>query len=210
MRRVSGKILIGYYSKSVFLTYLGVVSGLIGMYFAFNHKIAYALICLVISGICDAFDGRVARKCKRSSEEKSFGIQIDSLADMVSFVFLPITIFYGLGFSMWYNIVCFVIFTLGAVIRLGYFNVIAEEGFKDKAVSYYSGLPVTTSAIVFPFVYVVSNFVSLEVFQIIYSILIFLVGVLFVLNIKIKKPTQGVIYSFVICGLLLSVLLFCI
>ena len=101
------KMIIGYYSKSVFITYLGVISGTIGMYFAFNHKITYALICLIVSGVCDAFDGKVARKCKRTSNEKYFGIQIDSLADMVSFIFLPIVIFYGLGYTSWYNIAIF-------------------------------------------------------------------------------------------------------
>ena len=164
------KMIIGYYSKSVFLTYLGVISATIGMFLAFNHKITYALICLVISGICDAFDGKVARKSKRSNEEKSFGIQIDSLADMVSFVFLPITIFYGLGYTSWYNVVIFAMFTLGGVIRLGYFNVIADEKGKDGPVKYYSGLPVTASAIIFPVVYIAKHFITTSEFAIIYTL----------------------------------------
>ena len=35
------KMIIGYYSKSVFITYLGVISATIGMFLAFNHKITY-------------------------------------------------------------------------------------------------------------------------------------------------------------------------
>lgn len=204
------KMIIGYYSKSVFITYLGVISGTIGMFLAFNHKITYALICLVISGICDAFDGKVARKCKRSNEEKSFGIQIDSLADMVSFVFLPITIFYGLGYTSWYNVIIFAMFTLGGVIRLGYFNVIADEKGKDGPVKYYSGLPVTSSAIIFPLVYILSHFTGNSEFMMIYTLTMAFTAVLYVLNFKLKKPNPSVIYFFVIGGAVLSLVLYCL
>lgn len=203
------KMLIGYYSKSVFITYLGVISGTIGMYFAFNHKITYALICLIISGICDAFDGKVARKCKRTNNEKSFGIQIDSLADMVSFIFLPVTIFYGLGYTAWYNVMIFALFTLGGVIRLGYFNVIADEH-KEGPVTYYSGLPVTASAIAFPLVYLCSNFLTTPEFKILYTLLMLFIALLYVLNFKLKKPDKKVIYIFVVGGALLSALLYII
>lgn len=202
------KMLIGYYSKSVFITYLGVISGTIGMYFAFNHKITYALICLMVSGICDAFDGKVARKCKRTNNEKNFGIQIDSLADMVSFIFLPITIFYGLGLTHWYNIIIFALFTLGGVIRLGYFNVVAEETAKDTPIKYYSGLPVTASAIIFPLVYITKHLIAKPEFLIIYTLTMLFISILYVLNFKIKKPTSGVIYFFVFGGISLSILLY--
>lgn len=201
-------LIIGYYSKSVFITYLGVISGTIGMFLAFNHKITYALICLVISGICDAFDGKVARKCKRTNNEKSFGIQIDSLADMVSFVFLPITIFYGLGYTNWYNVIIFAMFTLGGVIRLGYFNVVADEKGKDGPVKYYSGLPVTASAIIFPVVYIAKHLTAGPEFAIIYTLTMLFVSILYVLNFKLRKPTSGVIYFLVCGGVLLSVVLY--
>ena len=184
------KMIIGYYSKSVFITYLGVISGTLGMYFALNSLTTYALICLVISGICDGFDGKVARKCKRSNNEKSFGIQIDSLADMVSFVFLPITIFYGLGLSEWYNVIIFALFTLGGVIRLGYFNVIADEKGKDGPVKYYSGLPVTTTAIIFPVIFIFSHFTTTAEFAIIYTLTMLFTAILYVLNFKLKKPNK--------------------
>ncbi len=45
------KMIIGYYSKSVFITYIGVISGTIGMFLALSGKISFALMCLVFSGI---------------------------------------------------------------------------------------------------------------------------------------------------------------
>ena len=202
------KMIIGYYSKSVFITYLGVISGTIGMFLALNHKIAYALICLVISGICDAFDGKVARRCKRTSNEKFFGIQIDSLADMVSFIFLPIIIFYGLGYNAWYNIIIFALFTLGGVIRLGYFNVIAEEKAVNSPVKYYSGLPVTATAIIFPLVYILSMFITPVEFKMVYTLTMAFVAALFVLNFKVRKPDAKMIYTFVIGGAALIAVLY--
>ena len=83
--------------KSVLVTYLGVIFGVISMYFAFSKMafsdtdyMRYSLVFLVLAGVCDMFDGKVARMCKRSKEEKEFGIQIDSLADTVNFVCLPV------------------------------------------------------------------------------------------------------------------------
>lgn len=202
------KMIIGYYSKSVFITYLGVISGTIGTFLALNGKISYALMCLVISGICDAFDGKVARKCKRTNVEKKFGIQLDSLADMVSFVFLPIAIFYGLGYNNWYNIAIFALFTLGGVIRLAYFNVIAEETAVDKPVSHYSGLPVTSSAIIYPVVYLLTGITTPEEFKIIYTLTMLFMGILYVLNFKIKKPTSKIIYMFALGGIVLIAALY--
>lgn len=207
-KRKEEKMFIGFYSKSVFITYLGVISGTIGMYLALNQKISYALMCLVISGLCDAFDGKVARKCKRSNQEKSFGIQIDSLADMVSFVFLPITIFYGLGYDAWYNVAIYALFTLGGVIRLGYFNVVADEKGKDGPVTHYSGLPVTSSAIIYPLVFILSVLTTKEEFKIIYTLTMFFMAILYVLNFKIKKPNAKVIYFFLFGGIMLIAALY--
>jgi len=174
---------------------------------ALNSRISYALTCLIISGVCDAFDGKVARKCKRTKEEQAFGIQIDSLADTVAFVCLPVIIFYGLGLHNWYNVIIFAIFILGGVIRLGYFNVIAEENAANKGVKYYSGLPVTSSAIIFPLVYLLRNFISFNEFSIIYTLTMAFVALLFILNFKLKKPKNLWLYVFVVFAVIMIVLL---
>lgn len=198
---------IGYYKISVLLTYLSVISASVGIYLSLNGKISYALICLIISGICDAFDGKVARTCKRSKEEQLFGIQIDSLADTVAFVCLPTIIFYGIGLREWYNVAIFAFFTLAGVIRLGYFNVVADEKASTGGVKYYSGLPVTSSAIIFPIAYLARNFVSFQEFSVVYTLTMLFVGVLFILNFKLKKPKSVWLYIFVIFGIIMSILL---
>lgn len=196
-------VLIGYYTKSVLMTYLGVISACLGIYFAMMGKSVYGVIALIISGVCDGFDGKIARACKRSENEKSFGIQIDSLADMNSFIFLPVVIAYSLGLNEWYHIVIYTLFTLGGIIRLGYFNVLAEETGKEKGVSKYHGLPVTATAIILPLAYILKNFVEVAVFQTFYTTVMAFIAILFVLNFTFKKPQSKWLYVFVVFALIM-------
>ena len=80
---------IGYYGYWVWLTYLSVATSFTGVTFALRGKPDAAVVCLILSGICDMFDGTVARTAKRNDMQKAYGIQIDSLADVMSFGLLP-------------------------------------------------------------------------------------------------------------------------
>ena len=94
---------MGFYNYTVILTYLSLISALFGTHLAFKGNFSGALICLLLSGAFDSFDGMVARTKKdRTEEEKKFGIQIDSLADMFSFGIFPAII----GYTMMDSIVC--------------------------------------------------------------------------------------------------------
>lgn len=193
---------IGVYNASVALTYLGLSFSVVGMVLAFLGFIPEAVMCLILSGVCDMFDGTVARACKRTEREKKFGIQIDSLVDTVSFGVFPVVLGICMGFTSKLNIVIYVIYVLAAVIRLAYFNVLAEEKSllpKKEKNSYYYGLPVTSAAIIIPFVYNLYIFFKPAVFVKAYPLVMLVVAILFVLNFKIKKPT-GI--WFVICSIL--------
>ena len=51
------------------------------------------VMLLLLCGLFDTFDGRVARSKKnRTEKEKAFGVQIDSLSDLVAFGVLPVCI----------------------------------------------------------------------------------------------------------------------
>ena len=120
--------MIGVYNYTVVLTYLSFVSALTGIYFSINGNTFIGIICLMISGLCDMFDGTVARMKKdRTDEEKKFGIELDSLSDLVAFGLLPSAIGVGLGIEKtWFSFVLF-LFPLCALIRLAYFNVTETE-----------------------------------------------------------------------------------
>lgn len=200
---------IGYYGISVLLTYIGVASSVIGMMFAFFNHIPVAIMCLIISGICDMFDGTVARACKRSEREKKFGIQIDSLADCICYGAFPVVIGICMGFNGIFCKITYVIYALAAVIRLAYFNVLSEEKESKKIFNksvedknYYYGLPVTSIAIILPFTYNLHIFLGPNIFNKAYPLIMLVTAILFVLNIKIKKPT-GI--WFVICSILAAI-----
>lgn len=194
---------IGFYGPSVVLTYIGLAFAVVGMVLAFLGFIPASVMCLILAGVCDMFDGTVARSCKRSETEKKFGIQIDSLVDTVSFGVFPIVLGICMGFTSRVHTIIYVIYGLAAVIRLAYFNVLAEEktviNKKKEKVSYYFGLPVTSIAIILPFTYNLNIFMHPNVFVKAYPLVMLMTAILFVLNIKIKKPT-GIWY--VICSIL--------
>ena len=80
--------MIGFFDYTVWLTYASLISAVVGIFTCFagaGHPYLGAM-CLLFSGLCDAFDGKVARTKKdRTPMQKKYGIQIDSLADIIAF-----------------------------------------------------------------------------------------------------------------------------
>lgn len=75
--------MIGFYDYTVVVTYISLVSSILGMFCAIDGRLTLAVSCLAFSGLCDMFDGKIARtKKNRTDDEKSFGIQIDSLVTL--------------------------------------------------------------------------------------------------------------------------------
>ena len=119
--------LIGYYNYTVILTDLSLISSVFGIYMAMRGHVAGAVYCLMVSGFCDMFDGKVARTKKRCEAEQKFGIQLDSLSDLVCFGVLPTVIGYAIGMTNKFYVFVFFIYVMAALTRLAYFNVMEEE-----------------------------------------------------------------------------------
>jgi len=126
------------------LTLFNLLSGCLAVVFLFQHNIPAVLTCIVISLMADFLDGFAARLLKSYSD---MGKELDSLADMVSFGFIP-------GFIMFYLLqagdftvitpfgVGGFIVTLFAALRLAKFNVDTRQS------DTFLGLP-TPSATLF-------------------------------------------------------------
>ena len=204
--------MIGYYNYTVILTYLSLISALFGTHLAFRGEPVGALICVLLCGAFDSFDGMVARTKKgRTEEEKKFGIQIDSLVDMFSFGIFPAIIGYTMGLNGWLWFAIFALYAICAVSRLGYFNVAEEMRQKETTEKrkYYQGLPVTSSSLIFPAVYLLKAAVGLGTMQGIYGIMMLVVALAFVIDFKVIKPglkgilAMGVVGVFIFIGLIL-------
>ena len=199
--------MIGFYNYTVILTYISLISSALGMLFAMGLcgevRPEYAIACLMISGLCDMFDGKVARTKKdRTESEKQFGIQIDSLCDVICFGVLPSVIGYSVGMHGWYDVPILVFFPLCAVIRLAYFNVAEEERQKQTSDvrKVYEGLPVTSVALILPLLYSFHRDIGVAWFPTIYGFTLLVTAVAFITRFKVKKPTMKTMITFIVVG----------
>lgn len=62
--------LLGYYNYTVILTYIGMITGFLGIVYAFEGNLFYAVACLMIAGFCDMFDGTIASTNKKRTEQE--------------------------------------------------------------------------------------------------------------------------------------------
>ncbi len=183
--------LIGVYNYTVVLTYLSLCMAVVGLGQATKGNMTAAVVCLVVAGICDAFDGKVARSKKdRTEDEKAFGIQLDSLCDVISFGVYPAMLCYFMGADSLLGSVCVFFYIFCAVTRLGFFNVLEakRQQIESGANKEYRGLPVTTSAIIFPIVYACKFLLSSKMFSVLLHLYLLVVGFFFILDFKFKKP----------------------
>lgn len=181
--------MIGKWNKSVIATYAGMLLAVASIFLLMSGFYKAAMMCFMGAGICDLFDGTIARMCKRSEEEKNFGIQLDSLVDVVSFIVLPVVLIVKLAGFTWYAAVAAVLYSVFGIARLAYFNVCQEENEdKDSPIKYYTGMPVTYAALVFPIVYLLHLYFNTEVTALFMCIAMEIMAVLFILKIKFIKP----------------------
>ncbi len=189
---------LGFYDYTVILTYLSLASAFVGMTLASRGSFTGAVLCLLLSGICDAFDGTVARsKPNRTEDEKAFGIQLDSLCDVVSFGVFPAYLCYCLGIRSAVGVVVLCLYCICAVIRLAFFNVqeAKRQQVEGGANKVYRGLPVTTMSMILPPVYLLRFVLPKRVFGILLHALPAIVGFLFVLDVPIRKPDMKKLFS---------------
>ena len=190
--------LIGFYDYTVILTYMSLISGVLGMKFASDGRLGAAICCLAFSGLCDMFDGVVARtKKNRTADEKNFGIQLDSLCDVVCFGVVPAVYLYFSGVNSAFGIAILVFYVLCAVIRLAFFNVLEtkRQMSEDGCAKGYRGLPVTSISIIFPALYILHWFLSAQVFLILLYVMLFVVAFLFIFDFRVKKLDLGKLFS---------------
>lgn len=189
--------MIGVYDYTVIATYLSLLFGLAGIYSASRGNLFAAILFLMLAGLLDAFDGRIARtKKNRTDTEKRFGIQIDSLNDLVCFGVLPAAIGTAMGCTAIWFLTTMAFFTLCALIRLAYFNVMEEERQEgtSEVRKFYLGVPVTSASFIVPAYYLLSLYGGLTDY-IVYAIGLFVLGVAFIAPVRVTKPgLKGILF----------------
>lgn len=133
-------------SKAVFpntITALNLVSGLFSIIFASQHNYRVAALLIVLAAVFDLLDGLIARLLGTSSQ---FGVQLDSLADVVSFGAAPSFLVYNTYFFEfdWYGLAITSFPLVFGAFRLARFNVEIED---LNSKGDFKGLPIPISAI---------------------------------------------------------------
>jgi CDP-diacylglycerol--serine O-phosphatidyltransferase len=128
------------------LTLLALCAGMTTIRFAVNGKFEAAVAAIIVAGVLDGLDGRVARLLKASS---AFGAELDSLSDFVCFGVAPAILLYvwtmsSIGSLGW---VVALLFGVCSALRLARFNT--QLGIPDPppyAYNFFTGVPAPAAA----------------------------------------------------------------
>lgn len=161
--------------KANILTYVGLILAVLGMQLCFVGNIDLAVMCLLIAGICDGFDGAFARKLRKDGDP-NFGVELDSLVDIISSGVFPVVICISMGFNNILDLVIYSIFLVCGVGRLAYYNITSKENS-----GYFTGVPITVSTILLPLIYVITKK------EIVFVGSLLALSVAYISNFKIKK-----------------------
>jgi CDP-diacylglycerol---serine O-phosphatidyltransferase len=124
------------------VTALSVFMGYLSIVYTFQGAFVMAAWFILLAGILDLMDGRLARAFGGGTK---FGSYFDSLADAINYGVAPSLLFYRVYFvdwAFWGNIFSFLPTMCGAV-RLARFNVLSENSGKAD---FFLGLPTTAAA----------------------------------------------------------------
>jgi len=172
---------------------LGLLSAVIGIYFAIQGNFQAALIGVLWAVLFDWYDGIIARKMKgRTKVQGVFGAELDSMIDIVSFGILPAIILLRYGnYNIWFLPGAFVIIAASA-IRLTYFNV---YGLIDSKT--YKGFPLDNNVLILALVFLFEGFFTHSTFSIIIYTLLMLLSVLNLSSIPTPKFKGKWVYALV-------------
>ena len=193
------KPFIGVYNLANCVTMLGIAAAVVGVSFAGNPR--FAMLMLILAGVCDMFDGRVARMFPRTDLEKKYGIQLDSFADTVSFVIFPAVFLIAQSRTVW-TVLIAILYVFAGVTRLCWFDITT-----DGHTKYFSGMPVTTIALLLPMWYAVAALAHFTVPTLAVALSLLVMAVLFVANIRVKKPTGAATIVLAVIGLAMLLVL---
>lgn len=162
-------------------TFINLSCGILSILATINDKYILASLLILLSGLVDRYDGRVARFLNVSSE---LGKELDSLADLVAFGVAPAILSYVLfefnkiGPYGMVGICIMLIFVICGAYRLARFNTIEFDGC-------FTGIPITIAGCFIAVYDLLNVYIRLPI---ILSIVLLIIGAyLMVSNIRLKK-----------------------
>ena len=190
-------------------TLVGVCIGLTSIKFAYDGRFEMAVIAIIVAGIIDGLDGRIARLIGGASK---VGKELDSLTDVISFGVAPAFIMYffimkDLGRIGW---LISLIYVVCVALRLARFNITsnADPSWKDN---FFEGVPSPAGGILvlMPLIY---SFSEIQFFNFNYNVLVpvffLVISVLLISKIPTYSLKKIVVRRSITVFLLFSIVLF--
>jgi len=174
-----------HFNLANLFTFANIAGGLIATYCITQNNFFVAIIFAWLGGAFDIFDGKIARKYNLSNE---FGVQLDSFADFLSFVLVPVFLIFQAvyskelsGFALFLAGGVSIYYVISGLRRLIQFNINAEAGNVEK---YFIGVPTPLGAILLWLVYLSNIYLGVSA----WGVMVTMVAVGWSLNSTLKVP----------------------
>jgi CDP-diacylglycerol--serine O-phosphatidyltransferase len=128
------------------VTALALCTGLTGVRFAIAEEWALAMLAIVVAGVLDGMDGRIARALRGQTR---FGAELDSLSDVIAFGVSPAIILHLWALQTWprFGWVFALAYAVCMALRLARFNArIDVEDQPHKSAGFLTGVPAPAGA----------------------------------------------------------------
>lgn len=127
------------------VTIAAICAGMSAIRFGFEGQFKAAVIMVLVAGILDGLDGRLARLLK---SESAIGAELDSLADFVNFGVTPALVIYAWGLqgtnsAGW---IAVLVFAISCVMRLARFNIDSKSEISGEKPDRFVGVPAPAGA----------------------------------------------------------------
>lgn len=157
------------------VTLSNLLLGIVSLIFTMNQQYSVAAIAIIIAMFLDGMDGKIARKLDVTS---TFGKELDSLCDLVSFGVAPAILVYStsLQFMGILGLIISLAFALCGAIRLARFNVL-------NITTHFIGIPITFAGSILA----ITVFFSNKIPSMAFPFLTILLSYLMISNIKVPK-----------------------
>ena len=176
-----------HFNMANLFTMVNISAGLAATYMITQNSFTAAIIFAWIGGAFDIFDGKIARKYSLSNE---FGVQLDSFADFLSFVLVPVFLIFQAVYAshlegFWFITASAtsIYYVISGLRRLIHFNISTHAGEVEK---YFVGVPTPLGAILLWFVYLAAAYTLIAPAIVIF--LMILIGWLLNSNVKVRHP----------------------